>query len=63
MGSVCHCRHLTPVSSQWYRPVAYWSHQTTDAERRYGALDGELFAVKYRPAREKLPSRRSITPP
>jgi len=28
-----------------FRPVSYWSRQSTDAERRYGAHDGELLAV------------------
>ena len=28
-----------------YRPVAFWSRQMTETERRYGAHDGELLAV------------------
>ena len=36
---------LSQLHPDGYRPVAYWSRQTTDVERRYGAHDSELLAV------------------
>lgn len=36
---------LSQRHSDGYRPVGFWSRQTTEVERRYGAHDGELLAV------------------
>ena len=36
---------LSQLHSDGYRPVAFWSRQLNNAERRYGAHDGELLAV------------------
>ena len=36
---------LSQLHPDGYRPVAYWSRQTTDVERRYLAHDSELLAV------------------